>query len=88
MISVNVWSELEFVLLGNKVLVRCLKLVKPYSKKDIPDVIDDDDDEDNMPGGSKLSTEGRVLERDIISQAYHLGAFDPFFLSFRDHSKS
>ncbi|XP_011476240.2 general transcription factor 3C polypeptide 1 isoform X3 [Oryzias latipes] len=57
---------------GNKVLVRCLKLVKPYSKKDIPDVIDDDDDEDNMPGGSKLSTEGRVLERDIISQAYHL----------------
>uniref|UniRef100_A0A3B3CHR6 Ral transcription factor IIIC subunit 1 n=1 Tax=Oryzias melastigma TaxID=30732 RepID=A0A3B3CHR6_ORYME len=66
-----------FVLLGRKVIVRCLRLVKPYSKKGITDVIEDDDDnddeEDAMPGGGELSIEGQVLERDLMSQAYHLG---------------
>ncbi|RVE75930.1 hypothetical protein OJAV_G00003630 [Oryzias javanicus] len=61
---------------GSKVQVRCLRLVKPYSKKGIPDVMEDDDDdddeEDNMPRRSELSIQGRVLERDFVSQAYHL----------------
>ncbi|XP_024115457.1 general transcription factor 3C polypeptide 1 [Oryzias melastigma] len=61
---------------GRKVIVRCLRLVKPYSKKGITDVIEDDDDnddeEDAMPGGGELSIEGQVLERDLMSQAYHL----------------
>lgn len=66
--------------------MRCLRLVKPYSKKGITDVIEDDDDDDDeedaMPGGGELSIEGQVLERDLMSQAYHLGAFDHFSLTF------
>ncbi|XP_023153479.2 general transcription factor 3C polypeptide 1 isoform X2 [Amphiprion ocellaris] len=61
---------------GSKVLVRCVRLIKPYAKKGIPDDEDDDDDEDEEDdaGGRTggFPSEGRIMERDIMSQAYHL----------------
>uniref|UniRef100_A0A3P8SQR0 Uncharacterized protein n=1 Tax=Amphiprion percula TaxID=161767 RepID=A0A3P8SQR0_AMPPE len=61
---------------GSKVLVRCVRLIKPYTKKGIPDDEDDDDDEDEEDdaGGRTggFPSEGRIMERDIMSQAYHL----------------
>lgn len=56
---------------GNKVHVRCLKLIKPYSKKGDP--VDDDDNNDEEGGGEgsgALCPEGRIMERDVLSQAY------------------
>lgn len=62
---------------GHKVLVRCLRLLKPYSKKSITeDDIDednDDDDEDYTEAGRALPAEGRIMEQDMLSQAYHIG---------------
>lgn len=62
---------------GHKVLVRCLRLLKPYSKKSIAeDDIDednDDDDEDYTEAGRALPAEGRIMEQDMLSQAYHIG---------------
>uniref|UniRef100_A0A3Q1AI97 B-block binding subunit of TFIIIC domain-containing protein n=1 Tax=Amphiprion ocellaris TaxID=80972 RepID=A0A3Q1AI97_AMPOC len=57
---------------GSKVLVRCVRLIKPYAKKGIPDDEDDDDDEDEEDdaGGRTggFPSEGRIMERDIMSQ--------------------
>lgn len=62
---------------GHKVLVRCLRLLKPYSKKSIAeDDIDednDDDDEDYTEAGRALPAEGRIMEQDMLSQAYNIG---------------
>lgn len=62
---------------GHKVLVRCLRLLKPYSKKSIAeDDIDednDDDDEDYAEAGRALPAEGRIMEQDMLFQAYHIG---------------
>uniref|UniRef100_A0A3B4ZLA2 General transcription factor IIIC subunit 1 n=1 Tax=Stegastes partitus TaxID=144197 RepID=A0A3B4ZLA2_9TELE len=60
---------------GSKVLVRCVRLIKPYTKKGIPDdEEDDDEDEEDDAGGRTRAfpSEGRIMERDIMSQAYHL----------------
>lgn len=62
---------------GNKVLVRCLRLLKPYSKKSIAeddmDEDNDDDDEDYTEAGRALPAEGRIMEQDMLSQAYQIG---------------
>ncbi|KAK7929622.1 hypothetical protein WMY93_006017, partial [Mugilogobius chulae] len=52
---------------GNKVQVRCVKLLKPYSRKKVPE-----DDEDEEEEGSNLRPEGRIMERDVLSQAYDM----------------
>ncbi|XP_041838036.1 general transcription factor 3C polypeptide 1-like [Melanotaenia boesemani] len=58
---------------GNKVRVRCLKLIKPYVKKGVMDDDDDDEDEDNNSGAiGLLPSDGRIMEKDLISQAYHI----------------
>uniref|UniRef100_A0A3Q1G3K9 General transcription factor IIIC subunit 1 n=1 Tax=Acanthochromis polyacanthus TaxID=80966 RepID=A0A3Q1G3K9_9TELE len=60
---------------GSKVLVRCVRLVKPYVKKGIPDDEDDDDEDEEDEAGGRTGgsrSEGRIMERDIMSQAYHL----------------
>ncbi|XP_056136206.1 general transcription factor 3C polypeptide 1-like [Lampris incognitus] len=48
---------------GTKASVRCLKLLKPYVKKE--EIVEDDNDDDIVP------FEGRVMERDLLVQAYH-----------------
>lgn len=61
---------------GHKVLVRCLKLLKPYSKKGVTDVYieeDEDDEEDYTETGRALPPEGRIMEQDMLSQAYQIG---------------
>lgn len=65
---------------GNKVLVRCLRLLKPYTKKGVhdDDVVDDEDDEDDTEAGRAPPPEGRLMERDMLSQAYRLGRSDHF----------
>ncbi|XP_054912510.1 general transcription factor 3C polypeptide 1 [Poeciliopsis prolifica] len=59
---------------GSKVLIRCIKLLKPYGKKTPADFDDDDEDDDDYTegGGRVLPSEGRIMERDIMSQAYHI----------------
>lgn len=52
--------------------VRCVKLLKPYSKKSVDDD-DDDDDEDYTGEGRAIAPVGRIMEHDILSQAYHVG---------------
>lgn len=61
---------------GHKVLVRCLKLLKPYSKKGVTEVYideDEDEDEDYTEPGRALPAEGRIMEHDMLSQAYQIG---------------
>lgn len=61
---------------GHKVLVRCLKLLKPYSKKGVTEVYteeDEDDDEDYTETVRALPPEGRIMEQDMLSQAYQIG---------------
>lgn len=65
---------------GHKVLVRCLKLLKPYSKKGVTEVYieeDEDDDEDYTEMGRALPPEGRIMEQDMLSQAYQIGKQNP-----------
>uniref|UniRef100_A0A8C2WE14 General transcription factor 3C polypeptide 1 n=1 Tax=Cyclopterus lumpus TaxID=8103 RepID=A0A8C2WE14_CYCLU len=57
---------------GDKVLVRCLKLLKPYTKKGVTEDDDDDDDEDEDYDHRALPSEGRIMETDTLSQAYQL----------------
>lgn len=60
-------------------LVRCLRLLKPYTRKGVPEDDDDEDEEDEDDTGAKrrpLPSEGRIMERDVLSQAYHIGRFD------------
>uniref|UniRef100_A0A8C2W8W9 B-block binding subunit of TFIIIC domain-containing protein n=1 Tax=Cyclopterus lumpus TaxID=8103 RepID=A0A8C2W8W9_CYCLU len=64
---------------GDKVLVRCLKLLKPYTKKGVTEDDDDDDDEDEDYDHRALPSEGRIMETDTLSQAYQLGKFDSWF---------
>uniref|UniRef100_A0A4W5KUK9 B-block binding subunit of TFIIIC domain-containing protein n=1 Tax=Hucho hucho TaxID=62062 RepID=A0A4W5KUK9_9TELE len=59
-----------------KVVARCLKLIKPYVRKEVVEAEDDDDDDnddDDGGGGANRKTvpmEGRIMERDFLSQAY------------------
>ncbi|XP_061576125.1 general transcription factor 3C polypeptide 1-like [Cololabis saira] len=61
---------------GSKVQVRCVKLIKPYVKKGVTcdEDDEDDDDDDDSPGANRgeLPPECRILEKDVISQAYQL----------------
>ncbi|PWA32581.1 hypothetical protein CCH79_00015035, partial [Gambusia affinis] len=59
---------------GSKVLIRCIKLLKPYGRKTPADFDDDDEDDDDYTegGGRVLPSEGRIMERDVMSQAYHI----------------
>ncbi|XP_040892530.1 general transcription factor 3C polypeptide 1 [Toxotes jaculatrix] len=59
---------------GNKVLVRCLRLLKPYAKKGVTDDDDEDDDEEDDTGARRRAfpPEGRIMEKDVLSQAYHI----------------
>ncbi|XP_063055245.1 general transcription factor 3C polypeptide 1-like [Engraulis encrasicolus] len=52
---------------GSDLVVRCIKLLKPYGRKE-----DDDDDDDDDNGNSSLVAEGRDVERDVASQAYDI----------------
>lgn len=54
--------------------VRCVKLLKPYSKKSVIDDDDDDDedDEDYTREGRAVPPVGRIMEHDVLSQAYHI----------------
>ncbi|XP_041790222.1 general transcription factor 3C polypeptide 1 [Chelmon rostratus] len=60
---------------GGKVQVRCLKLIKPYTGKGVADDDDDDDEEeedDTVVRRRALPSEGRIMETDVLSQAYHI----------------
>ncbi|KAM4595765.1 general transcription factor 3C polypeptide 1 [Fundulus diaphanus] len=60
---------------GSKVLVRCVKLLKPYKTRELDDDDDDDEDDDDdyaEGGGRVLLSEARLMERDLLSQAYHI----------------
>lgn len=70
---------------GKKVLVRCLKQVKPYAGKGVADDEDEDDDEDYA--NRALPLEGRIMETDVLTQAYHIGRFhcSAFSFTWRPH---
>ncbi|KAI5091211.1 general transcription factor 3C polypeptide 1 isoform X2 [Silurus meridionalis] len=58
---------------GTNVLVRCLKLLKPYKRNQIDDDDDDDDDEDgDVPVKSNVQAQARDIERDLLAQAYDI----------------
>ncbi|XP_029009118.1 general transcription factor 3C polypeptide 1 [Betta splendens] len=60
---------------GNKVRVHCVKLLKPYARKGAGEDDDDDDDDDeenDTQGRTAFPTEGRIMEKDVLSQAYSL----------------
>ncbi|XP_030595893.1 general transcription factor 3C polypeptide 1 [Archocentrus centrarchus] len=60
---------------GTKVTVRCVRLLKPYIKKGVTEEDDDDDedeDDDAGEGRGGLLTEGRIMEKDLLAQAYHI----------------
>lgn len=75
---------------GNKVLVRCLRLLKPYTRKGVADDDDDEDEDEEDDTGARrrgLPSEGRIMENDVLSQAYHIGRFITFLIyetDFRD----
>lgn len=61
--------------------VRCLKLIKPYTGKGVADDDDDDDEEeedDTVVRRRALPSEGRIMETDVLSQAYHISKSDNF----------
>uniref|UniRef100_A0A671TTZ8 Ral transcription factor IIIC subunit 1 n=1 Tax=Sparus aurata TaxID=8175 RepID=A0A671TTZ8_SPAAU len=60
---------------GDKVLIRCVKSLKPYSGKSVADEDDDEDDDedyDNEARRSAVPSQGRIMEVDVMSQAYHI----------------
>lgn len=63
---------------GTDILVRCLKLLKPYKRNQVND--DDDDYENNDEDGDapvkrNVQAEARDIERDLLAQAYEIGQF-------------
>lgn len=66
--------------------VRCVRLLKPYIKKGVAEEDDDDDEDEDDDGGAGrggLLTEGRIMEKDLLTQAYHISMFD-LFLKLRN----
>lgn len=66
---------------GDKVLIRCVKSLKPYSGKSVADEDDDEDDDedyDNEARRGAVPSQGRIMEVDVMSQAYHIGGSDHF----------
>lgn len=55
--------------------VRCLKLVKAYGQKDTEEDEDDENNEEDGDGPVKRNVLAvpRVIERDMLSQAYDIG---------------
>lgn len=49
--------------------------MKPYLKKSVVDEEDDDDDddEDYTKEGRSIPPVGRIMEHDVLSQAYQIG---------------
>lgn len=74
---------------GSKVLVRCVKLLKPYIKKNVANdeeeegEEDEDEDEDYSGVRRTAPSMGRIMERDLISQAYDISRFEHGFPSVR-----
>lgn len=60
--------------------IRCVRLLKPYIKKGVAEDDDDDDDEDVDTGAGRggLLTEGRIMEKDLLAQAYHISTLELF----------
>ncbi|KAK2909570.1 hypothetical protein Q8A67_005407 [Cirrhinus molitorella] len=59
---------------GTDVFVRCLKLLKPYGQKEAEEDEDDDnnDEDGDAPGKRSVIPEPRVIERDVLTQAYRI----------------
>ncbi|XP_037545732.1 general transcription factor 3C polypeptide 1 [Nematolebias whitei] len=62
---------------GSKVLVRCVKLLKPYAKKNganAEEEEDEEEDDDDYIGVRRRHGPfmGRIMERDLLSQAYDI----------------
>ncbi|XP_030636150.1 general transcription factor 3C polypeptide 1 [Chanos chanos] len=56
---------------GTDILVRCLKLIRPYGQKEAEDDEDDENDEDGE--GRKCTVPYvRDMERDVLTQAYEI----------------
>uniref|UniRef100_A0AAY4B7J4 B-block binding subunit of TFIIIC domain-containing protein n=1 Tax=Denticeps clupeoides TaxID=299321 RepID=A0AAY4B7J4_9TELE len=53
---------------GTDIIVRCIKLLKPYGRKE--DDEDDDEDASSRMGG--IVSEGRDVERDLMHHAYEI----------------
>lgn len=72
---------------GSKVLVRCVKQLKPFIKKSIANdeegEEEDEDEEDYSGVGGTAPPVGRIMERDQISQAYDISRFGHCFPSVR-----
>ena len=67
-------------------MVRGLKLLKPYVRKEVlVEEDDDDDDEDGTGNRKSLPSKGRVMESDLISHAYGIGVLVFALLSFVGH---
>ena len=56
--------------------MRCLKLLKPYQKKELMVEEDDDENEDGVGVSRKGLQQDIIMERDLVLQAYHIGAYD------------
>ncbi|XP_045903076.1 general transcription factor 3C polypeptide 1-like [Micropterus dolomieu] len=58
---------------GKKVLVRCARLLKPYTGKSVTEDDDDEGEDEEVDTGRRaLPLEGRIMEKDFLSQAYHI----------------
>lgn len=55
--------------------MRCLKLLKPYGQKDVEEEEDDEnnDEDGDAPVKRNVLAEPRVIERDVLTQAYDIG---------------
>lgn len=62
-------------MLGTDVFVRCLKLLKPYGQKDVEEEEDDEnnDEDGDAPVKRNVLAEPRIIERDVLTQAYDIG---------------
>lgn len=62
-------------LLGTDVFVRCLKLLKPYGQKEAEEDEDDENNDEDGDASVKRSVLGepRIIERDMLTQAYDIG---------------
>ncbi|XP_062866959.1 general transcription factor 3C polypeptide 1 isoform X2 [Trichomycterus rosablanca] len=56
---------------GTDVRVRCLKLLKPYSRNKVEDGDEEDEDGDG-PARRSVQPQARDLERDLLTQAYEI----------------
>ncbi|XP_073716207.1 general transcription factor 3C polypeptide 1 isoform X4 [Misgurnus anguillicaudatus] len=59
---------------GTDIFVRCLKLIKPYGQKDVEEDEDDEnnDEDGNGPNKRNVLVVPRIIERDMLSQAYDI----------------